>query len=143
LNFTGSPIHPPLGALSPACRRLSSCTRAPACSLLSGPRLSAPLPVAATARLCHCLASSLVSSFPSPSNLRSARLPWPRPRPRKSRPLPTRPTPTQTPSRPLCHFSHPQTPPNPPSLVRCLLPELGRLPPFIAPARPFRHRRRR
>jgi hypothetical protein len=53
------PAHsllPSLCHLGSAYRRLSSRTRTPARSLLGGPRLSAPLPVVATARLCRCLA---------------------------------------------------------------------------------------
>jgi hypothetical protein len=132
------PLSPSLPLPHGPC--MSSRTRAPARSLRSGPHLSAPLPVIATACLCHCLEGLACQLFP-PSNLRFARSPWPRPRPRKSRPQPTCPTPTQNPSRPLYHFPHSQTPPSPPSLVRCLLPKPGRPPPFTAPARPFCRRR--
>jgi hypothetical protein len=90
-----SPL-PSLCHLGPACRRLSSRTHVPARSLLSGPCLSAPLPVVATARLCRYLVGPACHLSPS-SNLWFVRSPWPRPRPRKSRPLPTRLTPTQTP----------------------------------------------
>jgi hypothetical protein len=133
-------LLPSLCHLGPVCRRLSSRIRVSARSLLSGPRLSAPLPGAATTCLCHCLVGPACQLSPS-SNLRSARPPWPRPRPRKSRPLPTRPTPTQSPSRLLCHFLHSQTPTSPPSLVRCLFPELEGPPLFIVPACPFCHHR--
>jgi hypothetical protein len=83
--------------LGPACRRLSSRIRSPTHSLLSGPCLSAPLPVATTAHLCLCLTGLACQLFPPSSNLWSTCPPWPRPCPRKSRPLPTRPTTTQTP----------------------------------------------
>jgi hypothetical protein len=42
--------------LGPACRRRPLRVRAPAPSLLSGPHLSAPPPIATAAHLCHCLA---------------------------------------------------------------------------------------
>jgi hypothetical protein len=119
--FPRAPAHlRAICSVDPACRHLFPLSRSRACAAVS---------------------QALLVSSP-PSNLRSARSPWPRPCPHKSRPLPTRLTPTQTASCLLCHFPHSQTPPSPPSLVCCLLPELGRPPPFTAPACPFcRHGR--
>jgi hypothetical protein len=119
------------------CQRHSSRVRVPARSLLIGPHLSAPLPVATAARLCHRLAGP-ACQLPLPPLTSSLRARHgrahvqaiPRHYPR-ARPL------LKPPSRPLCHFLHSQIAPSPPLLVRCLFPKLEGPPPFTVSARPF------
>jgi hypothetical protein len=124
--------------LGPACRCLSSRIRTPTRSLLSGPRLSAPLPIAATARLCLCLVGPTCQLSPpltfgpharhgrahvcaNPGHYQGAR-PLLKPPPIQSAISSTR--------------RHPQA-----AFARALpLRELGRLPPFTEFAHPFCHR---
>jgi hypothetical protein len=130
-----APVRSPLPSLchlGPACRRLSSRTRALHALCSAGPACRHLFPLSRSRACAAVLRAPLVISPPpltsglrarhGRTHVRANPSHYPRARP-LLKPPPVRST--ISPTR--------RHPPSPPSLVRCLFPELGRPPPFTAP----------